>query len=498
MSSTVAAPAKPDTKTVGRSTGLRRGTIGLVGLATLGAVMMSPAMGIYATWGPMAGIVGEATPLVFLAALVITIPTGLSYSVISRTMPTAGSAFTWVWNALSPSVGTWVGLIMVLYYTIALVIQPILFGLFFNDLLSYIGVGGIGLGTWAIGAALLLIPLGFFVSRGVEFSVEAALTMVLIETGVLLALVVTIMINKLINGGFSFAPLEPSHVTGGWNGLYQGLLLGIFAYTGFDVVSTAAEEAKAPRRLLPRATLFALLGVGVFWTFASWGLSMSEPVSKISAFNLAGTTAVTPLAGDFWGWGRIFVIITAMTAITAVSVATTIGASRGLYAMARERVIPSRLAKTHPVYQVPRIATATVLLVAGVGAFSVVFILDNAVDGLIWWASAIVFFALVTYAAVNLANLVLFRTSRRAEFNWLLNGVVPVLGLGIDVFLLYKSFFKTLWEAGWRTGQSVIVVSLALAAIAVAVAVFNRLRRPDQLTHHAYDLDGALEAESQS
>jgi amino acid transporter len=473
----------------GHGVGLRAGAVGLIGLATLGAVMMSPAMGLYATWGPMAGIVGKATPLVFLAALLVSAPTAISYAVICREMPSAGSAFTWVWNTISPAGGAWVGLMMAMYYTIAVIIQPILFGLFFNDLLSFVGVNHPGLGTWAVGALLAMVVVAAIVFRGIELSTRAAVTMILIESAVVVALVATIIGDKIINGGFSLDPINPSSITDGSTGLYNGLLLGIFAYTGYDVISTVAEEAHAPRKLLPRATILALVVVGVFWAIMSFGFSLSVPLSKIAAYNAAGTTAVTPIANHYWGAGRILVILTALTAIIAVSVATTVGASRALYAMSREGMLPKRLGRIHPTTQVPTAATALVLLAAVVGSFVLVFTLDNAIDGLIWWADALVFFALVTYAAVNLANLVLFSRRARARFNWFLNGVIPVLGIGIDVYLIYKSFFKTLWQAGWRTGQSVVVVSMILAALGLVLVLFLRVARRAHLQRPAFEIE---------
>lgn len=493
---TSAAPVADGSSTnPSRGVGLRSGAVGLIGLATLGSVMMSPAMGLYATWGPMAGIVGKATPLVFLVALVVSAPTAISYAVICREMPSAGSAFTWVWNTISPSGGTWVGLVMAIYYTTAVIIQPILFGLFFEDFLSFLGIHSHSLGTWAIGAVLSLVIVAAIVFRGIELSTRLAVVMILIESAVVVALVVTIIGSRIIHGGFSLSPLNPSSITGGSSGLYNGLLLGIFAYTGYDVISTVAEEAQAPRKLLPRATILSLVTVGLFWAITSFGLSLAAPVSKIDQYNASGITAVTPIANQFWGSGRILVILTAFTAIIAVSVATTVGASRALYAMSRERVLPRRLGRVHPVFQVPTFATALVLLAALAGSFVVVFALNNAIDGLTWWADALVFFALVTYAAVNLANLVLFATRARARLNWFMNVVVPVAGIAIDGYLIYKSFFVSLWNIGWRTGRSVILVSMILAALALVVVLVVRVTRQSRLEQPAFEVEPTVEVE---
>lgn len=94
-SARVEAPSGSDGAQPPVASTLRGGAVGLVGLVTLGAVMMSPATGLYGNWGPMAALVGQPTPLVFAAALLISLPTAISYAMVSRAMPSAGSAFTW-------------------------------------------------------------------------------------------------------------------------------------------------------------------------------------------------------------------------------------------------------------------------------------------------------------------------------------------------------------------------------------------------------------------
>ena len=99
-----AAPAPQSTAT------LKRGVVGLVGAATLGAIMMSPALGLYGNWGPLAQDVGVIGPLIFVLGLFIALPTAISYAVIARVMPSSGSAYTWLWRSLTPAAGIWMRL----------------------------------------------------------------------------------------------------------------------------------------------------------------------------------------------------------------------------------------------------------------------------------------------------------------------------------------------------------------------------------------------------
>src|SRR5579859_610082 len=465
----------------GSTTGLRAGALGLVGLATLGAVMMSPALGIYGNWGPMASIVGLPTPLVFLGALVVSLPTAVSYALVNREYPSAGSAFTWVWKTTSPAVATWVGLMMTLYYTVAVILQPILFGLFFNSLLQFAGMKNPNLWTWALGVAIVTVFVFFLTYRGIELSTRSAVMFIAVEMLVVVALSLTIAGKTISDHHFSFAPLNPAHVTGGGSAFWAAMILGILSFTGYDVISTVAEEAHAPRRLLPKATLIATLGVGIFWALNSWLFSISVPISEVQKLTASGLTPAVPIAQQYWGWGQIFVILTAMTAATAVYVATVVGASRALYAMARQGTLPAPLARLHPRYRVPWNAMHVVYAGSLIGIVVLVAALKNALSAFVWWAGPIVFFALITYMFVNLANIVYFSRFARSRFNWFLNGLVPVVGIGLDAYLIYKSFFQALWSAGFQTGQSIILVSMILVVLGIGYVAYLKVSAAQRL-----------------
>lgn len=466
--------------------GLKAGALGLVGLSALGAVMLSPALGMYGSWGPIASIAGLPTPLVFLAALAVSLPTAISYAVISREMPSAGSAFTWVWESTAPPIGALVGLVMAAFYAASVILQPIVFGLFFNDLLDILGIEPRGLWTWALGAALVTALVIVLTYRGIEIAARSALMFLLVEIAVVVALSATIVVTKIGDGDLTLAPFNPGEIDGGISTFWSAMLVGVFSYTGFDVISTAAEEAKAPRRLVPIATLLALVGVGIFFAVNSWAFSISEPVSKVRELTAAGLTPVTPIAEGYWGWGRVFVVLTALTAVTGVYVAVVVGASRALYAMGRQRMLPAALGSLHPRFRVPWNAMHVVFGLTVVGVFSVALALGNAFEAFVWWIGPVVFFALLTYLAVNVANIVYFTRFARDRFNWFLNGVVPLVGIGLDAYLIYRSFFKALWSAGFRTGQSVILVSMVVLALCLIYVVYLVLSRSERLSGTAF------------
>jgi amino acid transporter len=205
----------------------------------------------------------------------------------------------------------------------------------------------------------------------------------------------------------------------------------------------------------------------------------------------SGLTAATPIADKYWGWGRIFVILTAMSAAAAVYIVTVVGSSRVYYAMARERTLPASgaLSKLNTTFRVPWNAMHLVYALVLAGIIITTAILGHALDSFIWWAGVIVFFALITYISVNVANIVYFTRFARDRFNWFLNGLVPVVGIGIDGYLIYRSFFKALWNNGWRLGRSIVVFSLVLVALAVLHALYLKLMKPERLEKEPFVRD---------
>lgn len=470
---------------------LKRGVVGLVGAATLGAIMMSPALGLYGNWGPLALDVGAIGPLIFALGLLIALPTAISYAVIARVMPSSGSAYTWLWRSLTPSAGIFIGWIMAAYYIVAVILQPYLFGLYFTELLKYIGITGMDqYVSGAIGVLILTAIGAYFVYGGIQLSIKGTVALIAIESVVAGGLALTIIFVKASQGSLSFAPFDPGQM-GGSKDIGLALIIMVLSYTGFDVISTVAEETHSPRTLIPRATIIALLGVAAFWIVGTWGLSIAVPMSQVGDLVSSGMTPVTPIAKQYWGAGEILVIITALTAATGVFIACAVGASRVIFAMGREGSLPSVLGKINPRFQTPWNATHVVF---GISLFATLvwpFWLDaNFLASFVWWAGAITFFALVTYLFVNLANILYFVRIKPTQRNILTNIVAPVIGIVVDGLVLYQAFFVSLWNVpDWRTGQAIIEFCLLAAVAGIVYVVVIRARKPELMKQQALVFD---------
>jgi amino acid transporter len=186
-----------------------------------------------------------------------------------------------------------------------------------------------------------------------------------------------------------------------------------------------------------------------------------------------------------------------MSAAAAVYIVTVVGSSRVYFAMARERTLPASgvLSRLNPRFRVPWNAMHLVYGLVLAGIIITTAILGHALDSFVWWAGVIVFFALLTYISVNLANIVYFTRFARDRFNWFLNGFVPVVGIGIDGYLIYRSFFKALWNAGWRLGRSIVVFSLVLVVLAILHALYLKFMAPERLGRQPFIRDEEADEE---
>jgi amino acid transporter len=420
---------------------------------------------------------GAVTPLLFLIALFIALPSAVSYAMVSKEMPAAGSAFTWLWRSTKPGVGLWVGWIMATYYVVVMFLQPIIFGLFFNELLKWFGIDG-GTLTYAIGVLVATAIVMPAVYRDVNVSAKTALAFMVFEMVTVLALSLTILWVVGGDGKLSAAPFDPSTATGGVSAITSAVLFGILSFTGFDVASTVAEEAKTPKRLIPVATIVAVLVVGIFWIFTSWAFSLSVPVSEVESLASQGVTPITPIANDYWHKADIIVTLTGLTASLGTYVAGMVAIGRVLFAMGRDNTLPTPFARLNDRYGTPwpalHLGFALVLTVC-----VVIAVIAGPFNVWIWCGSATVFFALITYAFVHLANFAYYRRYKRDAFHWFWNAVIPAIGLAVITYALYKSFFKGLWSNGFALGQSIVVFSLAWVVIGLVYVLVLRRTRPE-------------------
>ena len=133
--------------------------------------------------------------------------------------------------------------------------------------------------------------------------------------------------------------------------------------------------------------------------------------------------------------------------------------------MAREGLAPGALAKADPRSRTPWNAQLLVLAVAASAPIGLGLWQGSYLAAFGWTGQVIVFFILIPHLAVNLANPLYHLRYRRERFHWLANAVVPALGLAIDGYVLYIAFFQNLLAKPFKSGASIVWLSLAWAIL---------------------------------
>jgi amino acid transporter len=464
------------TETAGE--GLRRNSLNLPRLIFIGLAYFSLAPVIYLNMGFMeSDSGGPVMPFLFILITIAVLPTAISFAVLNNKRPSAGSGYTWLWESTYPGLGLWLGWIMMATYVVVAALYPPAFATFFNALLSYFHLSattwtGIGGGV----AAILII--GFLNYNNIKLSSVLIGILMVLEGVFIAAVALVIVIDGGHLGHFSAAPFNPATATAGFSGLS---LAGIFAFlsiAGVDAVAPVAEESHTPRRLIPLATILITIIAGLFWTLTSYGFAISVPVRTVEAYVNAGQiTPVLPIAKSYIGGWAVLVPITGFTAAIASFGAALYAAGRISYALSREGFISGYFKQLHPKFSTPWRAEFVTLVISMV--FLVVVSLWQGGPSLAYGylGEIFVFFVLILYMFVNLANLMYHVRHARDSFNWFLNGFIPVAGILIDGYILYKGFFVSELGLPFKTGSSIVWFSLAWTVIGIAWAWWWSRRR---------------------
>jgi amino acid transporter len=124
----------------------------------------------------------------------------LSYALIAREIPSAGSAYTWLSEAIHPFAGFWIGILLLQTYLFCVILQPIVFGVFFNDLVASVFHLKIGFGTTMLGIIVPSLIVACLTYPGIQISARASLRLAVVEVLVVLALFCTILVVLIAHG----------------------------------------------------------------------------------------------------------------------------------------------------------------------------------------------------------------------------------------------------------------------------------------------------------
>ena len=451
---------------------LRAGAISALGAATIAMAFMGPATSVFFNTAPGAAKMGYGLPLGTLLALIVCLALASTIAAFSRSMPTAGLAYTFNTRAFGRGAGFVSGWVLGFAY---LMVGPMLvaamgsFGTEFLD--QHLHVHGVP--WWVVSAVIVAII--FLIGRsGVQRSVQTALIFLLLEVTVMLALFGTVLGNGG-KEGLSLAPFAPGNSLEGVSGLGYGMLWGILMFVGFESAGTLGEETRDPRRGVPRALFLAVGFIGVFYVLSTYSAAIGFGKSGTHAFaNDSGPW--NTLADQYWGTKVAWVVaLTVLNSQFANLLSGSNAAVRMLYAMGRERMLPHRLGHTNavgsPVTAWTAYLAVTVAITFGLGAAMGplgVYAFMGTILGL---------GIILIYIAMSVALVRYAWTHERARFSPFRHAVVPIL----SSVLLLLPIYGLLWP---RPDWPYNLVPYIVAAWIIGGFVFFRwlaTRAPERL-----------------
>jgi amino acid transporter len=427
---------------------LQRDAVGLAPVLFQGITHMAPAAAVAFSIIFATPYAGGATPLAVVLALVACLFVAISISQLARHLPSAGGLYTYSARGLHPTVGFFVAWGYMLAEPI---VAPLLYIVFGNVLSVYLNNHfSTPLWLWAPFAAAAGIAVWALVYRGVRISTETGVALGAFEIVVFLALAITLIIAAGGNNTLSvFGPSTGN--SAGLGGVFAGMVYTVLAFIGFEAVAPLGEEARNPRRTLPRAVILSCVLVGVFYVICYYGATvyfgpdkMADPKNGFLAFN--GGDPWDGLAAKLWGPFAILVLLAILNSAFANSNAGANAATRVGFALGRVGILPRQLARVHPRFKTPYIA----IHVQGVLGIAVALGLGAALYNSGSAPGPLNAFALLgtiatiivvcIYILTNLANIVFYMREQRAELNVLWNVIVPVLGVVIFIPVLIAAF----------------------------------------------------------
>ncbi|KAA3441979.1 amino acid permease [Mesorhizobium sp. SARCC-RB16n] len=374
---------------------------------------------------------GASTPVMYVFAGIILLLFSVGYAAISQHVSGAGGFYDYIARGLGRTSASGAGLVAVVAYnamTLALVS-----GVGYFASLNMHDMAGIDVPWWlfAFVSTAIIAVLGY---RSAELAGSILRILIALELGILLVLVLAIIAQKGA-AAFPLVSLDPTAIfTTGSVGL--GLMFALSSFIGFESAAIYAEETADPQKSIPQATYLTVIVVSLFFALVSWvtigalGIDKAADVAK----DMQGGVYFM-LSDQFVGKGLSVVLsLTVVTSLFASQLALHNAASRYMYAIGRERLLPHWLGHAHPVRKTPSRASLV--------------------------QTAITVVAIIFYAGLGLDPYLQMTTS--------------MIGLGtLGIFILQAAASIAIVSYFWKHGaaaKSMVIIGPAIAAVALIVA----------------------------
>ncbi|OMC40204.1 amino acid permease [Mycobacterium sp. GA-1841] len=323
--------------------------------------------GIFTITASTAGnLTGPAISIAFLIAAVACGLAALCYAEFASTVPVAGSAYTFSYATFGEFVAWVIGWDLILEFAVAAAVVAKGWSSYLGTVFGF-GGGTAHLGGIAVdwGALVIIVFVTVLLVLGTKVSAHFSLAITIIKVSVVLLVVA---VGAFYIKAANYTPFIPPNEAGegasgadqslfslltgaagshyGWYGVLAGASIVFFAFIGFDVVATTAEETRDPQRDVPRGILASLGIVTVLYVAVSVVLSGMVSYTVLRDAPDGHANLATAFDANGVHWAANVISIGALAGLTTVVIVLMLGQTRVLFAMSRDGLLPRQLAVT--------------------------------------------------------------------------------------------------------------------------------------------------------
>ena len=370
--------------------GLKK-TLGAGNLVALGIGAIIGAGLFVRTASAAGGHAGNAVTISFIIAAVGCAFAGLCYAEFASMIPIAGSAYTYAYATMGELVAWIIGWSLILEYALGAATVSIAWSEYLNKLLGgalpyewchspfesiAAADGTMVSGIMNLPALFILLILSLLLIKGTQESAMVNAVIVVIKvTIVLVFIAVGWQFIKPENHVPYIIPAGTPGYEGDWKHGFRGILTGsaivFFAFIGFDAVSTAAQEAKNPKRDMPLGILGSLVICTVLYILFAHVLTGVAPFRDF-VDPTKGKEASVAYAIDTYmhgyAWLSTAVTVAILAGFSSVILVMLMGQSRVFYTMSTDGLLPKAFSALHPKFRTPY--KSNLILFVFVGAFA--------------------------------------------------------------------------------------------------------------------------------
>ena len=408
----------------------------------IGLAYIQP-MTVFDTFGLVSQDSQSHVPTSYIFALIAILLTSISYGHMIKRYPSAGSAYTYAQKSIHPNVGFMVGWSSWLDYLLSPLVNIILADIYLRALFPEVNNR-----IWVIALTIIMTVINLF---GARFVARFNSVIVFVQVGVIFyfSYQVYLLLTQGINadGSLDAAQYQLWSMAPFWNeltsvgALVTGATILCFSFTGFDALSSLAEETKDAEKTLPRAIFLTALIAGVIFIISTYFMQIYFPSDPNLYFTKIDETQPEIL---FAIGGLLFkniILGFAIVTVMASGISAHAGVSRLMYVMGRDGVINKKIFG----HISPKLYTPTYnILIVGVVALTAGFLDFENIANLISFG-ALTAFSFVNFSVISRYALRDGRTKNLKDiFNYI---VIPLLGFA-SVFLMWLEIDATALKIG--------------------------------------------------